>query len=279
MSRWKLGRELAVALLLVLVSWHPTAAQQCDLHGAVETLYAADRLPISAEVQVQGWAVEPQAPSGTGVSEVRLSLDVPPDQSSRVEAAAYGVETPAIAELYGSIRFARAGFLLVWDTSGITPGSHRLYIEARTTCGWTRLQARPVTFQAGAPDPSLPEDLRQLPATQQALDRGRARDWTGLRDAATEVLQHLPTSAWGYFMRGIAGEELRDYQGAIQDYDEALRLDPDHASAYAGRGFARHSLGDTEGARADYERAAALYQQQGNRAGYQRIQTALDLLP
>src|SRR5262249_31212209 len=85
----------------------------------------------------------------TGISEVRIALDANPDQGGVPVSASYGLSRSDIAELLGDDRYTPSGFSLSWDSSSAAPGSHALYIQVRSACGWTGT-ARRVTVAGGA---------------------------------------------------------------------------------------------------------------------------------
>ena len=107
-----------------------------DVRGTVE-LPPEESAVVTNSIIISGWAADIAAPSGTGVSAVRIALDADPDQDGVPVAAAYGWERPDIAALLGAARFQPSGFALTWDTTGVRPGRHTLYIQARSACGWT----------------------------------------------------------------------------------------------------------------------------------------------
>ena len=140
------------------------------------------------------------------------------------------------------------------------------------------------------------------------LIRGRSRYDLGDKQGAiadlNQALRINPNLSPAYGVRGFSRYDLGDKQGAIADFDQALRIDPNYADAYLGRGASRYDLGDKQGAIADFnqalrinpndvntyvlrgrsrielgdkqgaiqdfQKAAELYQQQGDKDGYQR---------
>ncbi len=68
---------------------------------------------------------------------------------------------------------------------------------------------------------------------------------------------------------------LRDLSGAIRDYNLGIKQNPNCASCFLGRGQAYRVGGNLLRADQDWERAAALFQEQGNTLGIQRVVEAL----
>jgi tetratricopeptide (TPR) repeat protein len=85
------------------------------------------------------------------------------------------------------------------------------------------------------------------------------------------AIRNNPTSL-AFFVRADAKKELKDYQGAIADYNEAIRLDPTAAIAHEYRGDTKMLLKDRQGGLTDFQAAANLYQQQGLKNSYLRMQ-------
>jgi tetratricopeptide (TPR) repeat protein len=85
------------------------------------------------------------------------------------------------------------------------------------------------------------------------------------------AIRNNPTSL-AFFVRAEAKKELKDYQGAIADYNEAIRLDPTAAIAHEYRGDTKMLLKDRQGGLTDFQMAANLYQQQGIKDSYLRMQ-------
>ena len=62
-----------------------------------------------------------------------------------------------------------------------------------------------------------------------------------------EAIRLNPTSAEGYFNRGLVRASLDQDPSAVADYDEALRLNPNFAEAYFHRGMFERLLGTPRG--------------------------------
>src|SRR5438477_138749 len=74
----------------------------------------------------------------------------------------------AVGRALGGPRFVPSGFALTWDTTAVPPGAHTLYVQVRTSCGWTAntrnvtVVTRPggagsaLTRPAAAPNPAAP---------------------------------------------------------------------------------------------------------------------------
>ena len=82
--------------------------------------------------------------------------------------------------------------------------------------------------------------------------------------------------------KGEKEKELVDLEHAIKkainDYTEAIKQRPNYADAYFNRGILYRRLGNQEQAINDLLQAAIIYQEQGNQAGYERVQQAIKRL-
>lgn len=105
---------------------------------------------ISGTVTLSGFAIDLGSSSGTGVDAVHIYLDGPHGTGTFIGAATYGLNRPDVAAQYGT-RFAASGWERTWDTTGVVPGIHWLYLYAhRTTANaWTTMPAHPVVVAGG----------------------------------------------------------------------------------------------------------------------------------
>ncbi|HLH25541.1 MAG TPA: hypothetical protein VK066_23720 [Chloroflexota bacterium] len=131
------------------------AAQECDVRGAVERP-VADAVITDQPITISGWAADVAAPNGTGIDEVRVALDADPWAGGVPLPALYGWERPDVADLLGTPRFRPSGFALAWDPTGVLPGRHTLYIQARSACGWIRSTRNVVVIGPRAPSLGAP---------------------------------------------------------------------------------------------------------------------------
>ncbi|MGK7927290.1 MAG: DnaJ domain-containing protein [Spirulina sp.] len=90
-----------------------------------------------------------------------------------------------------------------------------------------------------------------------------------------QILQIFPNCAEAYFYQGRSRYRLGAVQSAIDAYDRAIGCDPNFAAAYYYRGIANHDLREHFPTERDLERAAELFQQQGDRSGYQLAKDTL----
>jgi hypothetical protein len=158
--RRRLAR-LALAVPLVALAASPAAvAQDCDVRGTVERP-TEDAVVSNQPVVISGWAADIGAEGGTGISEVRIALDADPDQGGVAVPALYGWQRPDVAELLASPRFTASGLALSWDATGVAPGRHTLYIQARSACGWiTVTRTVLVAGQQSTTAPASPTPVR-----------------------------------------------------------------------------------------------------------------------
>lgn len=161
-ARWRSVPIVAILLLLptfsAAASPHlPIAAQaiegtttiiQIDAPAAGETVRNGDT------VRIQGWAADMAGP-GTGIAEVHIYLDGQAGQGgTALGAANYGAPRPDVAAAYGRSDWANVGFEFSWSVSGLSPGTHTIYVYARsTTSGW---QYQTVTVNVSAPATPAP---------------------------------------------------------------------------------------------------------------------------
>jgi hypothetical protein len=150
MQRYAIWLLLAGVALGALAPRGSAAQQDCDIRGTVETPPEGATVQTGGVVTITGWAADLTAPQGTGITAVRIALDADPEQGGVALPALYGWERPDIAALLGSERYRPSGFAMAWDTSGLPPGQHTLYIQVRNACGWTGT-TRTVTLLGGAP--------------------------------------------------------------------------------------------------------------------------------
>jgi len=107
--------------------------------------------PVSAPVRIEGWAADPQAAQGTGVTRVDLYLDGQiTTRGVPLGEVPYGEQRPDVGASLGGedelarARFSRSGFALVWNPAGVAPGTHSLTFYAQGPSGAV---ARSLTLQ------------------------------------------------------------------------------------------------------------------------------------
>lgn len=124
------------------------------MRGAIDTPTEGTTIAVGVVETVTGWAVDARAVQGTGITEVRIALDIPPGEGNPALAfPPYGFDRPEIAERQGEPRFRPSGFVFTWDTTGVAPGAHTVYVQVRSACGWADLPGRQIaTAEAAATD-------------------------------------------------------------------------------------------------------------------------------
>jgi hypothetical protein len=108
----------------------------CNVRGSVDSPVEGAVVP-AGPVAINGWAADLASAEGTGVSAVRVTVDLPPDYGGTPLAASYGLDRPEVAELLGDARFLASGFAATWDATTAGPGTHVLYVQVLGPCGWT----------------------------------------------------------------------------------------------------------------------------------------------
>ncbi len=116
---------------------------------------------VSGAVTLRGFAIDRASVAGTGIDVVHIYLDGPYGTGTIIGAATYGLDRPDIAAQYGA-RFGPSGWELAWDTAGLAPGVHRLYLYAHRTTdnGWSLMEPH-LVIVPGGPARWLPIVLRQ----------------------------------------------------------------------------------------------------------------------
>lgn len=83
---------------------------------------------VSGVVRITGWAIHPDALSGTGVDGVHLYLNGPAGQGQLIGITTYGLDRPDVANAFGGQRFRFSGWYFDWNTASLSPGNHTLYV-------------------------------------------------------------------------------------------------------------------------------------------------------
>jgi tRNA (mo5U34)-methyltransferase len=147
---------------------------------------------VSGAVEVSGCVLHHLDPE-QGIECVSVYLDRPDDPTSALGEAAYPLPrkdlSPRVNPMYGDI-----GFRLVWDSTGATPGPHRLYILVEGPTAW---QCGMVPIHIG----HAPERRDTASGEEGALHRAFHHELAA-RDAEIARLQSLVDGyARGRFIR------------------------------------------------------------------------------
>jgi hypothetical protein len=116
---------------------------------------------VSGVVTLRGFAIDRASATGAGIDLVHIYLDGPYGTGTIIGAATYGLDRLDVAAQYGA-RFGPSGWELAWDTAGLAPGVHRLYLYAHRTTdnGWSLMDPH-LVIAPGGPARWLPIVLRQ----------------------------------------------------------------------------------------------------------------------
>jgi N-acetylneuraminic acid mutarotase len=97
---------------------------------------------LRGSLVVSGWALDPTSSSGSGIQDVRVTLDAELGGGTEMGAAQLALVRPDIDAAYGRSG-SNAGWRLRVDALAAAEGGHTLKITARSRCGETSL-TRPV---------------------------------------------------------------------------------------------------------------------------------------
>ena len=86
----------------------------------------------------------------------------------------------------------------------------------------------------------------------------QSENWSELNKYSDDVIKYYPKSAFGYFFKGIAMDELGEYELAIVNYSKAIEYEPNYAENFQNRGLAYYHNKDYDNAIADYKKALEL---------------------
>lgn len=86
----------------------------------------------------------------------------------------------------------------------------------------------------------------------------QSENWSELNKYSDDVIKYYPKSAFGYFFKGIAMDELGEYELAIVNYSKAIEYEPNYAENFQNRGLAYYHNKDYDKAIADYKKALEL---------------------
>jgi hypothetical protein len=110
----------------------------------------------STQLEVRGWAADPNARGGTGVDLVEVYLDGERDAGgTRLGQATYGLRRPDVAANLGSQQFLLSGFAL---QTTVTAGPHTVYVYAHPSDqpanqGWAAPKQAALMAVGGAAPP------------------------------------------------------------------------------------------------------------------------------
>jgi len=123
---------------------------------------------------VSGWAVNPAAVSGTGVTSVTLrAFDADTNQLLQTATATYGGDRPDIATAYGASQFEWSGFSKMWT---FAPGHVRIDLTSNDATGAIETTSRTVTVVQSNPQMSVDTPANNATVTQPFTIGGWAID-------------------------------------------------------------------------------------------------------
>lgn len=86
----------------------------------------------------------------------------------------------------------------------------------------------------------------------------QSENWDELNKYSDAMIKYYPKSAFGYFFKGIAMDELGEYEIAIVNYSKAIEYEPNYAENFQNRGLAYYHNKDYDNAISDYKKALEL---------------------
>ena len=121
------SRNISLPPPLVWTAVHSTPAMSVDA--------PVTRSTVTRPFLIGGWAIDRDAPSGTGVDAVHIYAyrDGDPSQGQFIGWALLGFSRPDVAAAFGNAQFTQSGFNLWMSDSTLTPGNYRFDVYAHST--------------------------------------------------------------------------------------------------------------------------------------------------
>ena len=113
----------------------------------IDDLSETTVITAGMDVRIRGWAADSAFTHGTGVDTVAIYLDGPVGTGRFIGNAAYGLARSDLLRIYGP-RYEKAGYLYTWNTTGILPGEHTLYVYAHSQANGWFYKSRIINVQA-----------------------------------------------------------------------------------------------------------------------------------
>lgn len=153
---WRLPWLAVLALLAVLASLVGPASARAQGVATIQIDQPVEAARVSGAVTVSGWAADLTASGGSGIDEIRLTLDGPVNAGQNLGSAAIGVAREDVAAAMGNPNLAGSGYLFTWDTTSTAPGTHALFVNAHSPLGVWSYASVNVVVEAGGPPPPPP---------------------------------------------------------------------------------------------------------------------------
>ncbi|MBM2811523.1 MAG: S-layer protein [Chloroflexi bacterium] len=135
-----------------------------------------------------GWTLDPNATSGSGVTAVHIYRDgLAGGGGVGMGVATVGIARPDVDLAFG-LSNARTGWQATLDFSGVSAGTHTLYIYAQTSCGWV-VTTFDIVVGAGSSGPSLKMNV-DVPSPNVNVASGQTLDvggWSFDGDAGAAI--------------------------------------------------------------------------------------------
>jgi SAM-dependent methyltransferase len=123
----------------------------------------------NAMVLISGWALSQHEPEG-GIKRILVYLDQLDDPAHLIGEAECRIPRPDLRPSLNPI-YGNVGFHLTWDTTGIVPGEHRLYVMAEGEETWN-YNLVPITIGVLATQPTSTDSV-QTHSTPGAMAQNR----------------------------------------------------------------------------------------------------------
>ncbi len=134
-----------------------------DYYVAIDA--PAAEAQVDGTVSIDGWALSQLEPQG-GIERIVIYLDHLDDPACELGEAHYGSWRADLTTHFGEA-YGPVGFQFAWNTAGVSPGKHTLYVMAEGKKGW-HSSFVPVAVGAGGTSQAASAQARDARAQDQA---------------------------------------------------------------------------------------------------------------
>jgi len=105
-------------------------------------------------LRISGWSADVSLGDRTGIEKVEVYLNGPRDMGSHLGQADYGLERQDVAAALGNSNYVNSGYSLVFDATGLGPGTENtLYVYSYSAEGTYNLAMRDFLIEGEREDP------------------------------------------------------------------------------------------------------------------------------